>query len=255
MGSLQNKSSFKYVWLALPKYTCQKIWLSCNLTIFKSTTLSAKSTTLKALSLCLKLNPLHRDSDFNEIEVRWEGSLSSQPYSTLSSKVVLPSQKLRLSPEELDDWKKHQEKCVLQFYGASMKNTWVVGWGGILINIDGIIQIKFSWDLGRKPTFRLKCMASSKVYALLKTKESNILLYLETHYLQSIISLRKTTQRKIPFKELMDLQNPSITNNSTIFLKSITWMSIHEKTKLALWKRPRYKSMTQVVFDQFPKDS
>lgn len=105
---------------------------------------------LNALSLCLELNPLNRDSALDEMEDQWVGSLSPQPSLTLPSKVVLPSWKFRLSLEELVDWKKKQQKWVLQFDGASKKNPRVAGGGGILFNPDGITEIKFAWGLGRK---------------------------------------------------------------------------------------------------------
>lgn len=76
----------------------------------------------------------------------------------------------------------------------------------------GRLLIKYAWVGEGKPTINLKCMVSYKVFVLLKTKASNILLFLVTRWLQSSmsnillflvtswlqsnISLKKATQKK-----------------------------------------------------------
>lgn len=75
------------------------------------------------------------------------------PPAFLSSmKIPLPrlSWILKLSHEGLAGWMQNSNKWSLQFDGASKINPGVEGGGRILINLEGIIEYRFSRGLGKK---------------------------------------------------------------------------------------------------------
>lgn len=55
-----------------------------------------------------------------------------------------------MSMEELTEWKTCQKKYILHIDGSSKINPWMGGGARILYNIDGIIEVRYVLDLGRK---------------------------------------------------------------------------------------------------------
>jgi len=53
-----------------------------------------------------------------------------------------------MKEEDFEEWKRQRRKHILFFDGASKGNPGVAGGGGVLVNLNGQLELSYAWGLG-----------------------------------------------------------------------------------------------------------
>lgn len=107
---------------------------------------------MTALSAYMELHKLVMVPSLDRLESVWLSPWVCSPASQVPRRISHPRAKwiLQLSLEGLVEWLRSTNKWTLQFDGASKGNPGVAGGGGILSNLEGIIEFRYAWGLGWK---------------------------------------------------------------------------------------------------------
>lgn len=151
--ALKRKSTWAKIWYAIPKFIFSEVWLARNEAIFKNRLWSPKAVAAKAKALLLETieNQPHKlDNVLLPEEISWLDESLRHASNKNNPFQPCPNLEWWLWTSELDfqKWWKKQRKVTIFFDGASRRNSWISGGGGVIYSPDGHNKDKFSWGLG-----------------------------------------------------------------------------------------------------------
>lgn len=165
-SSLNGKQGRKKIWLALPKFTCWKIWIARNQCIFQDVRPTPIQTTGKAKGLLMEAisaSRLQWDQGLNDQETIWMNISQKPTGHPIARKPTNKERwKLRINIQEFKDWTKKENNMGLFFDGASKGNPGAAGAGGVLISPGGKVELRYSWGLGVKSNNEVETLALLK---------------------------------------------------------------------------------------------
>eukprot|EP00253_Pinus_taeda_P015605 PITA_15605 len=162
----KNKSFWRKVSNAIPKFVCWQIWLTRNDLIFNEKLQAPFSTAVKAKSLLLEAAQqqyFSEDSLLLSEEERWLGPLSPHPRKQISAPhAVNPEWGKRDSKANIQEWWQKQKITTIFFDGASKGNPGTVGARGVIYAPDSSRRDSFRWGI------KLKTNNQAEIQGLLK---------------------------------------------------------------------------------------
>eukprot|EP00253_Pinus_taeda_P009869 PITA_09869 len=149
-----NKSCWRKVWNAIPKYVCWQIWLTQNDLIFNEKEQAPFSAVVKAKSFLLEATQQKDFSDDSLLlleEERWLAPLFPHPQKQLTATHAVNLEwRKRDSEATIQEWWRKQKITTIFFDGASKGNPGAVGASGVIYAPYGSRRDNFYWGIGLK---------------------------------------------------------------------------------------------------------
>ena len=173
-GTLHKNIDFARAWEALPRFVCWKNWNARKKEIFegKNVCINKVSVAKKALWVdtlsirgmkSIKNEPLTVEERTWMVDILWNPSPRTNP----SKKSGLPCWQIRMSMEELQNWRINTEISSLFFDGASKGKPGIASAGasGVIFDCKGNKQKEYACGIGRETN------NGAEWYALIKGLE------------------------------------------------------------------------------------
>jgi ribonuclease HI len=181
-GQILNNSWFKIVLLVLPKLICWQIWLERNNRIFQGKKHNAnivKTKILTTLKDFLKENiRTITDINLSPREVEWGKSLGLNSSNAEIQPKKGKDWQIRMPENSFSNWNKEIDCYSLLFDGAAKGNPGNAGAGGVIKNIEGQIEHRYTWGLDQDTNTQAEAMAlmqGLKILQKARIKEAKII--------------------------------------------------------------------------------
>jgi hypothetical protein len=150
---LKKQSYASGLWRALPRFILWGLWLERNNRVFRDKQRSASLVIAKIKAFFGEWVNTHRHPPYSreleEKEELWLGQF--QIHLQTGNTVNTTTQEIweiRARKNEFDKWKKERTDCILSFDGASKGNPGQAGGGGLIVNPNEEVLVRYAIGLG-----------------------------------------------------------------------------------------------------------